>query len=88
MISQMKVGTRWISHVLFEADIFIDMFRSLSMSKLPLESVFSVTVGTSSKKTLASWHLLEPTDVVNTIAMLNGQGTSSATSADSSEDGN
>ncbi|KAI9787634.1 MAG: threalose-6-phosphate phosphatase [Geoglossum umbratile] len=49
-----------------------DMFRSLRASKLPREHVFSVTVGASSKMTLASWHLPEPADVVSTIALLNG----------------
>jgi len=49
-----------------------DMFRTLRATKLPQEHVFSVTVGASSKLTLASWHLLEPADVVSTIALLNG----------------
>ncbi|KAF1830914.1 hypothetical protein BDW02DRAFT_601239 [Decorospora gaudefroyi] len=49
-----------------------DMFRSLRQSKLPPDHVFSVTVGASSKQTLASWHLLEPADVVSVIALLNG----------------
>jgi len=47
------------------------MFKSLNESALPDESVFSVTVGASSKKTLASWHVLEPADVISTIALLN-----------------
>lgn len=48
------------------------MFRALRHSDLPPESIFSVTVGASSKQTLACWHLLEPADVVATIGMLNG----------------
>lgn len=48
------------------------MFRALRSSKLPEEHVYSVTVGASSKQTLASWHLLEPADVINVIAKLNG----------------
>jgi len=48
------------------------MFRTLRAARLPREHVFSVTVGASSKMTLASWHLLEPADVVSTIALLNG----------------
>jgi len=48
------------------------MFRALRATKLPKENVFSVTVGASSKQTLASWHLLEPADVISTIALLNG----------------
>ncbi|KAH6865239.1 glycosyltransferase family 20-domain-containing protein [Alternaria rosae] len=49
-----------------------DMFRSLRQSKLPTDHVFSVTVGASSKQTLASWHLLEPSDVISVISLLNG----------------
>lgn len=53
-----------------------DMFRSLNASGLPTEHVFAVTVGASSKQTLAQWHLLEPTDVISAIALLNGQSDS------------
>ncbi|KAK3718025.1 threalose-6-phosphate phosphatase [Vermiconidia calcicola] len=49
-----------------------DMFRSLRASKLRDDHVFAVTVGASSKQTLARWHLVEPPDVVSAIAMLNG----------------
>ncbi|KAF2772607.1 hypothetical protein EJ03DRAFT_266456 [Teratosphaeria nubilosa] len=49
-----------------------DMFRSLNASSLPRDHVFAVTVGASSKQTLAQWHLLEPADVISTIALLNG----------------
>lgn len=49
-----------------------DMFRSLRQSKLPTDHVFSVTVGASSKQTLASWHLVEPSDVISVISLLNG----------------
>lgn len=49
-----------------------DMFRALSQSKLPLEYYFSVTVGASSKQTLANWHLVEPADVISVISLLNG----------------
>lgn len=48
------------------------MFRSLRQSQLPDDHVFSVTVGASSKQTLASWHLLEPADVISVISLLNG----------------
>ena len=48
-----------------------DMFRSLRESTLPKEQVFTVTVGASSKQTLAYWHLLEPRDVITTIALCN-----------------
>ncbi|KAF1848554.1 glycosyltransferase family 20 protein [Cucurbitaria berberidis CBS 394.84] len=49
-----------------------DMFRSLRQSKLPTDHVFSVTVGASSKQTLASWHLVEPSDVISVVSLLNG----------------
>jgi trehalose 6-phosphate synthase/phosphatase len=49
-----------------------DMFRALNGSKLNPDHVFTVTVGASSKLTLANWHLLEPTDVISSVALLNG----------------
>jgi trehalose 6-phosphate synthase/phosphatase len=49
-----------------------DMFRALNASGLPEEHVFTVTVGASSKMTLAHWHLLEPADVITSVALLNG----------------
>lgn len=50
-----------------------DMFRALRGARaLDPEAVFSVTVGASSKQTLAGWHLLEPADVISVVAMLNG----------------
>ncbi|KAM3072154.1 hypothetical protein ACMFMF_007547 [Clarireedia jacksonii] len=55
-----------------------DMFRSLNNSDLPKEHVFTVTVGASSKQTLARWHLLEPADVISSMAMLNGGDTNIA----------
>lgn len=54
------------------ANNILDMFRALKQSELPSENVFSVTVGASSKQTLASWHLLEPHDVISCISLLNG----------------
>jgi hypothetical protein len=46
------------------------MFRALHASALPADHVFAVTVGPSSKMTLASWHLLEPWDVISTVGLL------------------
>jgi trehalose 6-phosphate synthase/phosphatase len=46
------------------------MFRALLRSKLAKEEVFAVTVGASSKKTLATWHLLEPRDVIAAMTSL------------------
>ena len=48
------------------------MFRTLRRSKLPENHRFAVTVGAKTKQTLATWHLLEPSDVISCIAMLNG----------------
>ncbi|KAK9847263.1 Glycosyl transferase [Penicillium brevicompactum] len=47
-----------------------DMFRALKKTDLPRDHVYSVTVGASSKQTDASWHLLEPADVIGSIQML------------------
>lgn len=55
-----------------------DMFRALNGSNLKPEHVFTVTVGASSKNTLAHWHLLEPQDVVDSVALLNGEDASFA----------
>lgn len=48
-----------------------DMFRALKRTTLPKEQVFAVTVGASSKRTLATWHLLAPADVIASITALN-----------------
>ncbi|KAJ2968896.1 hypothetical protein NQ176_g8951 [Zarea fungicola] len=53
-----------------------DMFRSLnavSGSVLETEHVFTVTVGASTKVTLAKWHLLEPEDVIECVTLLSEQ---------------
>ncbi|KAM0132086.1 hypothetical protein ACHAP3_006522 [Botrytis cinerea] len=55
-----------------------DMFRSLNNSELNVNHVFTVTVGASSKPTLAQWHLLEPMDVISSIALLGGGDTNVA----------
>ena len=57
------------------------MFRALRATNLPPDHVFSVTVGASSKQTLASWHLLEPADVIASIALLNGSAGTGDTGA-------
>ena len=46
------------------------MFRALLKTELPKEQIFACTVGASSKKTLATWHLLEPADVIAAVASL------------------
>lgn len=52
-----------------------DMFRSLNGFSGPVldpDHVFTVTVGASTKVTLARWHLLEPEDVIECVALLAG----------------
>ncbi|KAB5513612.1 glycosyltransferase family 20 protein [Coniochaeta sp. 2T2.1] len=58
-----------------------DMFRSLNglsnadgatAAAIEPEDTFTVTVGASTKVTLARWHLLEPEDVVECAALLAG----------------
>lgn len=52
-----------------------DMFRSLngvSGAVLDADHVFTVTVGASTKVTVAKWHLLEPEDVIECVALLAG----------------
>ncbi|CAL5866603.1 uncharacterized protein PFLUO_LOCUS812 [Penicillium psychrofluorescens] len=51
-----------------------DMFRALQKFDLPQDHVYSVTVGASSKQTDASWHLLEPADVIGAVQMLYSHG--------------
>ncbi|KFG79505.1 putative trehalose-6-phosphate synthase/trehalose phosphatase [Metarhizium anisopliae] len=58
-----------------------DMFRSLNGATgevLHPDHVFTVTVGASTKVTLAKWHLLEPEDVIECVALLAGVGDASA----------
>jgi trehalose 6-phosphate synthase/phosphatase len=56
-----------------------DMFRALngvSGDQLVRDDVFTVSVGASNKVTLAKWHVLEPTDVLGSAALLVGMGLS------------
>ena len=48
------------------------MFRALHASHLPEHTVFTATVGASTRETAAWWHLLEPRDVISVLALLNG----------------
>jgi trehalose 6-phosphate synthase/phosphatase len=50
-----------------------DMFRVLcKATAVPVEGVFPTTVGSASKMTSAKWHVLEPMDIVDTMARLAG----------------
>ncbi|KAK4182681.1 putative glycosyltransferase [Podospora australis] len=69
-----------IEFVLCLGDDFTDedMFRALNGLSAPgtaeveAENTFAVTVGASTKVTLARWHLLEPEDVIECVALLAG----------------
>lgn len=82
-------GDGRVEFVLCMGDDFTDedMFRSLNglsappaeegaVAKVDPENVYTVTVGASTKVTLARWHLLEPEDVVDSVALLVGVGSS------------
>ncbi|KAI0007882.1 glycosyltransferase family 20 protein [Xylariaceae sp. FL0662B] len=59
-----------------------DMFRalnSLSGMHVDADHVFTVTVGASTKVTLAKWHVLEPKDVIESMALLANVGSSGET---------
>jgi len=59
-----------------------DMFRALNgltapsdgKAEIEADNCFSVTVGASTKVTLARWHLLEAEDVIDCVALLAGVG--------------
>ncbi|RYP07766.1 hypothetical protein DL764_002313 [Monosporascus ibericus] len=56
-----------------------DMFRALnnlSGEQVKRDHIFTVTVGSCNKLTLAKWHLLEPEDVVEIASLLAGVGLS------------
>lgn len=74
-------GDKSLEFVLCLGDDFTDedMFRALNGLEervVRADHVFTVTVGTGRKATLARWHLLEPEDVVETAALLAGVGPS------------
>ena len=76
--------SRKIEFALCMGDDFTDedMFRALNglsapsdgTAEIEAENCFSVTVGASTKVTLARWHLLEPEDVIECAALLAGVG--------------
>lgn len=74
-----------VDFVLCMGDDFTDedMFRALNgLSEasegkgveVEADNCFTVTVGASTKVTLARWHLLEPEDVIECVALLAGVG--------------
>lgn len=79
-------GDSKLEFVLCLGDDFTDedMFRALNGlsapddqgqdAKVNADHVYTVTVGASTKVTLARWHLLEPYEVVDCVALLVGVG--------------
>lgn len=51
-------------------DMELDMFVALRESRLPLNQVYSISVGPPSKSTMASWYLSDPGVVVALLRML------------------
>lgn len=50
-----------------------DMFRMLRKSTtVDPENIYAVTIGASSKITTATWHLLEPRDMISSLSLLAG----------------
>lgn len=93
-VSAGKPSSNKVEFVLCLGDDFTDedMFRALNglsapatdkgeEAKVKAENVFTVTVGASTKVTLARWHLLEPEDVVDSVALLAGVGAHGANAA-------
>ncbi|KAK1777181.1 glycosyltransferase family 20-domain-containing protein [Copromyces sp. CBS 386.78] len=82
-----EAGSEKLEFVLCMGDDFTDedMFRSLNVlsasgedAEVKPENCFTVTVGASTKITLARWHLLEPEDVIECVALLAGVGSAGA----------
>jgi len=76
-----------VEFVLCMGDDFTDedMFRALNglsapdgRAEIEADHCFSVTVGASTKVTLARWHLLEPEDVIECVALSAGVGSAGA----------
>jgi len=75
-------SSRKVEFALCMGDDFTDedMFRALNglsgptdgTAEIEAEHCYSVTVGPSTKVTLARWHLLEPEDVIECVALLAG----------------
>lgn len=67
MIRQMKASN---AH---DFVLIVDMFRQLrKANEIPADGLFATTVGAASKMTSAKWHVLEPMDIVDTMAKLVG----------------
>ncbi|KAJ3062689.1 threalose-6-phosphate phosphatase [Podochytrium sp. JEL0797] len=47
-----------------------DMFKALKRSDMPEDDCFTVTIGSATKKTKASWHVVRPEDLNGLLAIL------------------
>ena len=72
-----------------EAPIGVNLFNKTGAATPPVElairpdGVFSVAVGSSSKKTLASWHVTSPFEVIDSMLLLvNDEGPSEGVQVD------
>jgi trehalose 6-phosphate synthase/phosphatase len=55
----------------YNTKLIVDMFRQLrKANEIPPDGLFATTVGAASKMTSAKWHVLEPMDIVDTMAKL------------------
>ena len=50
----------------------VDMFKTLKDSSLPRGEFFTVHIGPSSKRTMATYHLLETSDLIDSLGLLVG----------------
>lgn len=63
-----RVAQAWFTNSLYD----LDMFKSLRESSLPQSEFFTVHIGPSSKHTIADYHLLEPSDMIESVGLLVG----------------
>ena len=62
----------YFAYLVLTVVLLLDMFKSLVSANLPDDHVFTISIGPSTRKTVARYHLLEPNALIATIASLNG----------------
>lgn len=50
-----------------------DMFRALRRCEVPMQNVFGIVVGNSAKRTMASWRVEAPAQVIKVLGQMAGQ---------------